>query len=211
MCTHIAKALQTWSKAIQNAVKTYNTAAAALNPPQHTIDWSEVSHYHFLEEFHLLCDTCQDIRNKRWAQPAIWEAIKQLLRIAHAHGEIKWCNIEIQRLHTAIVDEQKFFEKVLPELSAWGDRITGSVEEYITCRHCINAHLLTQLSQIYNLEDFCCNKLQGVWKGHVSNIHEEATLSESEADECSELNCDDDNMLMMTKKRMNMQRAWSIW
>jgi hypothetical protein len=65
----------------------YKAVAAALNP--HTIGWSEVSHYHFLEEFHLLCDTCQDIRNKRWAQPAIQEAIKQLLRMAHACGEIE--------------------------------------------------------------------------------------------------------------------------
>ena len=33
MCTHIAKSLQTYCKAIQNAVQTYNTAATEMSPP----------------------------------------------------------------------------------------------------------------------------------------------------------------------------------
>ena len=54
MRTHIAKALQKRSKAIQRAVKTYNAAVSALDPPRLTIDWNTVSHYKFLEEFPLL-------------------------------------------------------------------------------------------------------------------------------------------------------------
>ncbi|KAG1853644.1 hypothetical protein F4604DRAFT_1933044 [Suillus subluteus] len=54
MCTHISKSLQTRCHAIQNAVKTYNAAAAALSPPRPQLDWSKVSHYSFLEEFNLL-------------------------------------------------------------------------------------------------------------------------------------------------------------
>ena len=50
MRTHIAKALQKWSKAIQHAVKIYKAAASALDPPRPTIDWNTVSHYKFLED-----------------------------------------------------------------------------------------------------------------------------------------------------------------
>ena len=77
MRTHIAKALQKRSKTIQRAVKTYNAAATALNPPMPTIDWTTVSHYKFLEEFPLLRNTSQDLSDKRWARPAIRETIKQ--------------------------------------------------------------------------------------------------------------------------------------
>jgi hypothetical protein len=57
MRTHIAKSLQTRCKAIQNAVKTYNTAALEMNPPRPTLDWSKASHYTFLEDFELLRNT----------------------------------------------------------------------------------------------------------------------------------------------------------
>ena len=98
MRTHIAKALQKWSKAIQRAVKTYNTAASALDPPRQTIDWNTVSHYKFLEKFPLLRNTWQDLTGKRWALPAVREMMKQWRRICRAHEEIIRCNIEVRRL-----------------------------------------------------------------------------------------------------------------
>ena len=64
MRTHIAKALQSRCKAIRNAVKAYNTAATHLEPPRPPISWEAVSHINFLEEFNLLHNTRQDIRDK---------------------------------------------------------------------------------------------------------------------------------------------------
>ncbi|KAG1855664.1 hypothetical protein DFJ58DRAFT_841091 [Suillus subalutaceus] len=45
MRTHIAKALQTHCKAIQNKVKEYNAVASALVLPALSLDWSHISHY----------------------------------------------------------------------------------------------------------------------------------------------------------------------
>ena len=84
MRTHIAKALQKWSKTIQRAIKMYNAAASALDPPRPTIDWNTVSHYKFLEDFPLLRNTSQDLTGKRWALPAVWETMKQWRRICCA-------------------------------------------------------------------------------------------------------------------------------
>lgn len=67
VCTHIAKALQTCSKAIQAAVKTYNAAVLALDPPHPTVDWSKVSHYSLLEEFALLHDENDNVHAKPWS------------------------------------------------------------------------------------------------------------------------------------------------
>ena len=104
MRTHIAKALQKRSKAIQRAVKTYNTAASALDPPRQTIDWNTVSHYKFLKKFPLLRNTSQDLTGKRWALPAVRETMKQWRRICRAHEEIIRCNnIEVCHLHTSLM------------------------------------------------------------------------------------------------------------
>ncbi|KAF8154051.1 hypothetical protein B0H34DRAFT_662192, partial [Crassisporium funariophilum] len=74
-------ALQRCSKAIQRAVKTYNVAALALNPPRPTIDWSTVSHYAFLEDFPLLRDTSHNLARKCGAEPAVRLIMKQWHRI----------------------------------------------------------------------------------------------------------------------------------
>ena len=118
MRTHIGKALQKRSKAIQRAVKVYNAAALALDPPRATIDWNTVSHYKFLEEFPLLRNTSQDLTGKRWALPAVRETMKQWRRICHAREEIIHCNVEIWRLHTSIVNEEKTFLKFLTQSTA---------------------------------------------------------------------------------------------
>jgi hypothetical protein len=81
MRTHIAKALQSRCKAIRNAVKTYNAAAVQLNPPRPPISWEAVSHINFLEEFHLLNDTQNDIRDKPWSQPVARELMKLHQRV----------------------------------------------------------------------------------------------------------------------------------
>ncbi|KAG2032281.1 hypothetical protein BDR03DRAFT_1015402 [Suillus americanus] len=130
MRTHVTKSLQMRCKAIQNAVKVYNEAALTLNPPAPMLDWLKVSHYTFLEEFTLLQKTRQDIRSKRWTEPAVWEVIKQSLRIEWAHEEVTRCNIEIHRLHTAIVDEQISFATVLKQLKQAHDPLYGAVDEY---------------------------------------------------------------------------------
>ncbi|KAG1885372.1 hypothetical protein F4604DRAFT_1878101 [Suillus subluteus] len=112
MRTHISKSLQTRCHAIQTAIKKYNDAASQLHPPRPPLEWSKVSHYSFLEEFNLLRETRQDIRDKMWARPAIRETMRQWLHIQRAKEEIERCNVEVRRLHTFIVDEDRHFTHI---------------------------------------------------------------------------------------------------
>jgi hypothetical protein len=153
MRTHIAKALQKRSKAIQRAVKVYNAAASGLDPLRPTIDWNTVSHYKFLEDFPLLRNTSQDLTGKRWALPAVRETMKQWRRICRTHEEIIRCNVEVRRLHTSIVDEEKRFNKILSQSMALGP-IQGTLKDFITRRSRVNGRLLHKIAQIYDLEDF---------------------------------------------------------
>jgi hypothetical protein len=54
MQTHIAKALQTWSHAIRNALERYNTAAAKLHPPWEILTYGTIIEYSFVGDFSLL-------------------------------------------------------------------------------------------------------------------------------------------------------------
>ncbi|KAJ3740705.1 hypothetical protein EV360DRAFT_57933, partial [Lentinula raphanica] len=105
MRTHISHALQRRSHTIRAAVKAYNAAALALNPPRDTLDWSKVSHYAFLDQFNILSDTRHSVFEQPWARPVNRTLMKQRRRIQHAREEITRCNVELRRLHTSIVDE----------------------------------------------------------------------------------------------------------
>ncbi|KAG6862637.1 hypothetical protein C0991_011140, partial [Blastosporella zonata] len=86
MRTHIAKNLQSRSKAIRTAVKNYNTVAVAVNRP--TLDWAKVTHYSFLDEFNLLRENQNNILKRPWADPVMRETMRKYQRLQRAHEEV---------------------------------------------------------------------------------------------------------------------------
>ncbi|KAJ3817842.1 hypothetical protein F5880DRAFT_1626200 [Lentinula raphanica] len=160
MRTHISHALQRRSNTIRSAVKAYNSAALALNPPRDTLDWSKVSHYAFLDQFNILSDTRHSVFEQPWARPVNRALMKQRRRIQHAREEITRCNVELRRLHTSIVDENKFFSRILHDLE--GSLMHGPVSEYIDRRQSINQLLLMRIHQTYNLEGYTGERTPGI-------------------------------------------------
>ncbi|TFY51052.1 hypothetical protein EVJ58_g10764 [Rhodofomes roseus] len=167
--THMAKSLQTRCKAIQNALKAYNTAAQALKPPRPQLDWTTVSNYNFIEEFALLQDTRdgEDVRRKPWAQPLAREVMKQAKRIERAREEVVRCNVEARRLYTHVLDEDALFTRVLQELQRKDDALYGAVEDFCTRRRHINNQHLSRLQQLSKVKGFNGNVTRGVRLGSV--------------------------------------------
>ena len=168
MWTHIAKALQSRCKAIRNAVKTYNTAAAQLNPPHPPISWESISHINFLEEFTLLHDTHQEIHEKQWSQPAVRELMKLSQWVKRAQEEIQWCYISIRRLYTAIHDENDFFRMTLSRIRSGNLLIYGAVHDFIALQQQANDLLLSKFNVLTNSPDYSSNCSRGVWVGSFS-------------------------------------------
>ncbi|KAI0075583.1 hypothetical protein K474DRAFT_1761098, partial [Panus rudis PR-1116 ss-1] len=160
--THLAKSLQTRCKAIRRAVAEYNAAAAKLPEPRPPLNWSQVSHYGFLEEFLLLQDTRNDIRDRPWGNVHAREAMKLRRRIKRAEEEIQRCNVEVRRLHTAIIDEAVLFHAVRAELKEAGNPLLIPVQEFTTRRERINEELLARIHQIHALPGFTGVKTPGV-------------------------------------------------
>ncbi|KAJ3847649.1 hypothetical protein EV368DRAFT_76590 [Lentinula lateritia] len=167
MRTHISHALQRRSNTIRTAVKAYNTAALALNPPRDTLDWSKVSHYAFLDQFNILSDTRHSVFEQPWARPVNRTLMKQRRQIQHAREEIIRCNTELRRLHTSIVDENRQFSVIL--LNLHGSLIYGPVSEFIERRQAINQLLLSRIYQTYELEGYTGERTVGVCKGSVNS------------------------------------------
>ncbi|KDQ34014.1 hypothetical protein PLEOSDRAFT_1032013 [Pleurotus ostreatus PC15] len=165
--THIAKSLQTRCKAIQRAVNAYNSAALELDPPRPTLDWSQVSHYSFLEDFDLLRSTRQDIRAKPWAQPLFREMIKRANRLQRAEEEILRCNIESRCLLTSIADEECEFDEILSQAEATHDPHLGALHDHIIRRRRINCQVLARIGEIHRLEGFSGDTSIGVKKGSL--------------------------------------------
>ncbi|EIW53126.1 uncharacterized protein TRAVEDRAFT_81512, partial [Trametes versicolor FP-101664 SS1] len=152
--TYIAKNLQRRSQAIRTAVKQYNTAAEALNPPRPPLDWTKVTHYSFLEEFELLRDTGNTLRTKRWAEPLARETMKKARHIARAHEEILRCNVEVRRLHTSIVNENATLNTACRLARVEGNSVSGPLEIFALRRKRVNARLLAVISQIHALPGY---------------------------------------------------------
>lgn len=168
MRSHIAKALQKRCKAIQRALQDYNKAAASLNPPRPPLEWSEVSHYGFLDEFTLLRENREEILSKPWARPVIRETIKQANRIARAHEEVERCNIEARRLLTFILDEHDLFDTVEKSMKESCNPLLVTVQEYCARRRRINIQLLARISQIHTLDGFTGERSYGTAKGSIT-------------------------------------------
>lgn len=140
--------------------------AADLTPPRPPVDWSAVSHYGFLDEFHLLRDTRNDLRSKRWAQPIFRNLMKVRHRLARAKEELIRCNVEVRRLHTSIRDEQLHFDATLANLT--GTVIHGAVQDFARRRFNVNQMLLDRISSIYKLQEFSGISTCGVRAGTVA-------------------------------------------
>ena len=153
MRTHLAKSLQVRCKTIRRALEQYNDVARAMNPPRPALDWEKISHYSFLEEFTLLQDTRNDIRERKWAKPVIRESIKAYRRLNRAKEEVTWLNCEVVRLHTAIRDEAILFKNALASL-ATDNPLRGALADFAARRTRTNEHLLQWIHQIYNLPGY---------------------------------------------------------
>jgi hypothetical protein len=156
-------------------------AALSLTPPQSTVDWSAVSHYNFIEEFSLLRDTHQDIRNKWWAQPVIREMMKRAQRIARAHEEIIRCNVELRQLQTWIRDEDRFFVTILEQLKTSGQLLYHPVLDFCTRRRRVNAEILLRITQTQALKGFTGALTPGTRKGLAAAAAGEAATAAGEA------------------------------
>ena len=91
--------------------------------------------------------------------------MKKFFRVRRAHEEIERCNVEVRRLLTSIHDETHWQHVTLGVLGRQGSPNFGAVKEYFTRRRRVNALLLAQIQQVFDLDEFTGNRTPGHRKG----------------------------------------------
>ncbi|KAG8699988.1 hypothetical protein FRC08_004992 [Ceratobasidium sp. 394] len=106
----IQQAINRREKAITSALGRYNDAAHALDPPQPTLTFPELTNCAYVAEFDFLRYSEHGAQNAEWARPAHRQCITAWHKIERAKEEIVRLNTEIRRVCTHIRDKEQFLE-----------------------------------------------------------------------------------------------------
>ncbi len=171
-----------------------------------------MSHYAFIEEFELLRDTRHDLRDKPWADVDTRQYMKKARNVARAKEEIRRCNIEVRRVHTAILLENEKLDRAVQASRNEANPISGALADYSTRRQRVNARLLAVLAQIHALPGFSGNPTPGRRKGVAADAPALRSADEVPglAEEAQELRVDDDEDPLDESGQGEMTRAFNF-
>jgi hypothetical protein len=123
----IAKHLQTRSKTIRTALNAYNRAAKPLKKP--TLTFAKILEIEFLEEFDLLRDCRQDVRNRAWAKSPNRLLRDSYFKARRAKEEIDRLNVEIDRLYDWEAKEDLLYVEKIAELNRINPVLSCALQE----------------------------------------------------------------------------------
>jgi hypothetical protein len=162
----IGKALKTRAEAIRHALETYNAAAAQLNPPHEGLMWAKLMDATTLAEFDLLCDSCQDIRQQPWTQPARREAMNLYFGIKRTKEEIVQLNVEIRHLITFMIDDHHDFYSAIVDNIIVDPALACELSCQWEFRSHIHSQIAYRLCQTSRLKGFTGILTLGTREGH---------------------------------------------
>ena len=166
MRVHINKGLKARCKAIQNALRKYNTMAVKIDRP--VLDWKSISTYGSLAEFSLLRECREDIRSQPWAQATNRQAGVHSLKLAHAHEERKRLNLEVRRVATSIRDEELDFDLHIARVEASDPLLAAELGDIRDRRIRVNQLHKSRIAEIYALNSFNGDTTIGTRIGRAS-------------------------------------------
>ncbi|KAG9086850.1 hypothetical protein FS749_003328 [Ceratobasidium sp. UAMH 11750] len=206
---HISKALKNRSRAIRTAVTRLNSLAKDLGLPQPPVVFEDVLRHQFLAEFDFLRICREDVRNERWAQRSVRDAVEARLRIRRAKEERARVEIEARRLATFMADEEEQLRTLAERLERDGDVVHAcNVRLYARQRECSNFHNRLWLCKLFSHPDFDGDSSFGIPKqaypvpaadkpsrdtDNISNMHSQALdMPEGLSDDESEIDDGDE-------------------
>ena len=119
-----------------------------MNPPRPTISWKDITKYTILGEFDLLQHARDDIREQKWARPAVREATAKFFKLCCAKEEIFRLNVEIHRLRGVIHDEEAQISAVITELMETDQHLAIELRRLHHSRSAVNRLHLHRLDHI---------------------------------------------------------------
>ncbi|KAF8572998.1 hypothetical protein K439DRAFT_1564199, partial [Ramaria rubella] len=167
LCTHIAKAMKARSQAIQTAIKQYNDAAQALQPPCPSLDPKTVLDYVFLAEFDILRDARGNVQSQPWARPPERLAAVTSFKICRSWEEKLQVEVEARHLLTSIRDESHDYAQALARLQHTDASPAYQVAKVFQLRQIVNDEHVRVLTRLQKHRSFAGILGVGVKEGTV--------------------------------------------
>ncbi|KIM86138.1 hypothetical protein PILCRDRAFT_5198 [Piloderma croceum F 1598] len=180
MRVHINKALKTRCKAIQTALKKFNTAACILNRPP--LEWKNISTYGSLAEFSLLRECREDIRSLPWAEATNRQAAIYHLKYERALEERERLNLEVRRLATWVRDEEHDFTCNITRVGLLRPHLAAEMGEIRDRRVHINNEHRKCIARIQALPSFSGISSLGTRIGRTNTDMDIDSLNDEAAD-----------------------------
>ncbi|KAI0059962.1 hypothetical protein BV25DRAFT_1918089 [Artomyces pyxidatus] len=160
MRTHINKSLRTRCKAIQTALRKYNSAAKTLERPQ--LEWKDISTYGSLAEFELLRECREDIRSLPWTDSRNRQAAIYTLKIQRAEEERVRVNNEVRRLFTSMHDEEAVMQECIRSLKLSDPLLSREVQSRLERRVRMHNVHRSKLQQVFLLPCYTGSRELGI-------------------------------------------------
>jgi len=125
------------------------------------LEWKEVVEYAFLADFDLLRDVRQDISKRPWATPAGRLAMDHYFKMCRATEEIQRLDVEIRRVATYLVDEDRYLRTCEEQVRAFNPPLAHQISLHHAERSRFNAHHDYQLQEIAKIRGFSGSILPG--------------------------------------------------
>ncbi|EGO04960.1 hypothetical protein SERLA73DRAFT_44235 [Serpula lacrymans var. lacrymans S7.3] len=154
MRKQISRALAKRSGAIRTALQKYNWMAPKQNPPRPILEYSEIVSYATLGEFMLLKYLRHNILAKPWTVSAKRQVAIKFFKIQCAKEEVLQLNVEVQRLHVWIDNEDRTLFESYNATKVNSPLLAAKLYLLYAKQHRINNVHCNRLRCIYKLEGY---------------------------------------------------------
>lgn len=163
---HIMKALTARSHSIKATLNRYNQAAATLHSASaHKLTWEAIADVSALADFDLLRGSRRQVVEKDWAKPENRRAVESWHRLNRAEEELARLNVEIRRLRTSIIDEQKMLPLEADCVQSHDPLLGWAARRYVSRRLKVNELIMHQLQLIEKIPGYTGTSDAGVRLG----------------------------------------------
>lgn len=128
-----------------------------MRPPAETLDWNTIMAHTFVSDFDLLRQSYGDteILEKPWMAPANRTVCNKVFKLLRAEEEIDRLHVEIRRLRTWIIVEEKAYKDAIKKI--WGSgtpSFAKELERRFARRKAVNDNHHRTLNAIAHLKGF---------------------------------------------------------
>ncbi|VDB91469.1 unnamed protein product [Peniophora sp. CBMAI 1063] len=149
---HVSASLGRRSKALKNAIDSYNKLAPKYKAPR--VEYEDVVKMTDIAAFDRIIAGTQDLEAEAWAKAEHHEAANKWWKLEGARVELKRCYVEIWRLHHWVDSEDRDMADAINRLQLTDAPLAAYLDRIRHRRAAINDGIRKRLEEIYKIPGY---------------------------------------------------------